>query len=529
MKPRIEDIKKIANIDLAKEVKRERRGKVEENVKIKIVIPLLRLLDYDPIKDLDFEHKVRNKKADIVVELDGKPRISVECKDLSENLDSHLSQAFNYACWKGFLLLVLTNGREIRVYKTWEAGSELEERLLFVSSLEKLSETFYQDKGLWDILSKDNVIMQSTLIDKWKESQLKLPMMASYINGLLDDVSIRRDKKELLVEAFQFIETYQYSKSIELFRKCLSLGDITDSEKLALHIKIGVCFYEQSKLIESHGAFNEGLGIAKFINDKHGMSVCLGNIGLIYNAKGDLDSALKYHQEALKVFKEIGYKQGKANQLGNIGLIYNAKGDLDSALKYLKEALKIDKEIGYEQGEASSLGNIGLIYRDKGDLDSALKYQQEALKIDKKIGCKQGEASDLGNIGLIYGDKGDLDSALKYLKEALKVFKEIGYKQGEASSLGNIGLIYRDKGDLDSALKCHQEALKIDEEMGYKQGEANQLGNIGLIYRAKGDLDSALKYLKEALEILDKFKLIYGRDIVQNAIDSMIKSKPRKV
>ena len=341
MKPKIEDIEKITNIDLAKEVKRKREGKVEENVKIKIVIPLLTLLGYDVGKDLDFEHKVRNKKADIVVELDGNPRISVECKDLSENLDSHLSQAFNYACWKGFLLLVLTNGREIRVYKTWEAGSELEERLLFASSLEKLPETFYQGKGLWDILSKDNVIKQSELIDKWKASPSKLPMMASYINGLLDDVSIRRDKKELLVEAFQFLETYQYSKSINLFRECLSLREITESEKLALHIQIGLCFYYQSKLIEAHGTFKEGLEKARAIDNKYGMSACLGNIGLIYRAKGDLDNAFKYHQEALKIHREAGYKQGEANQLGNIGLIYSDKGDLDNALKYHQEALEI--------------------------------------------------------------------------------------------------------------------------------------------------------------------------------------------
>ena len=527
MKPKIEDIKKITNIDLEKEVKRKREGKVEENVKIKIVTPLLTLLGYDVGEDLDFEHKVRNKKADIVIELDGKPRISIECKDLSENLDSHLSQAFNYACWKGFLLLVLTNGREIRVYKTWEAGSELEERLLFASSLEKLPETFYQNKGLWDILSKDNVIKQSELIDKWKESKSKLPMMASYINGLFDDVSIRRDKKELLVEAFQFLRIYKYSESIELFRKCLSLGYIADSEKLALHIQIGLCFYGQSKLIESHGAFNEGLDIAKFINDKQGMSVCLGSIGLIYRAKGDLDNAFKYLKEALKIDKEIGHKQGEASGLGNIGLIYRAKGDLDNAFKYHQEALKIDREVGHKWGEADDLGNIGLIYYVKGDLDNAFKYLKEALKIDREIGYKQGEATALGNIGIIYRDKSDLDNAFKCYQEALKIDKEIGHKRGEASGLGNIGITYSDKGDLDNALKYLKEALEIHKEIGYKQGEANVLGNIGVIYRDKGDLDNALKYLKEALEIFDKFKLIYGRDAVQNAIDSIIKSKPR--
>jgi tetratricopeptide (TPR) repeat protein len=396
----------------------------------------------------------------------------------------------------------LTNGREFRVYKTWEAGSELEKRLLLASSLEKLSETFYQGKGLWNILSKDNVIEQSELIDKWKESQSKLPMMASYINGLLDDVSLRRDKKELLIEAFQFLETYRYSKSIELFRRCLSLGDITDSEKLALHIQIGVCFYEQGKLIESHGAFNEGLEIAKSVNDKYGMSVCLSNIGLIYSDRGDLDNALKYYQAAIKIDQEIGYKQGEASGLGNIGLVYSrARGDLDNALKYHQEALKIDQEIGYKRGEASDLSNIGLIYRAKGYPDDALKYHREALKIYEEIGYKQGAANDLGNIGLVYSARGDLDNALKCHKAALRIDAEIGYKQGEASDLSNIGLIYRDKGYLDSALKYHKAALKIFKEMGHREGEAISLSNIGLIYSAKGYLDNALKYHTEALKI----------------------------
>ena len=563
MKPKVEDIKKIANIDLEKEVKRKRRGKVEENVKIKIIIPLLELLGYDPIKDLDFEHKVRTKKVDIVVELDGKPRISIECKDLLENLDSHLIQAFTYACLKGFLFLVLTNGREIRVYKTWEVSSELEERLLFKSSLEELPKTFYPDKGLWNILSKDNVIIQSHLIDKWKEAKSKLPMMTSYINGLFDNVALMPDKKELLSKAFQLLTTYQYSKSIDLFRKCLYLNETTESEKLALQIQIGICFYNQGKLIEAHSAFKEGLEKARTIEDKFGMSVCLGNISVIYSNKGDLDNALKYHQDSLKINQEIGYKQGEAIVLGNIGFVYSVKGDLDKALQCHQDALKIYREIGDNQGEATVLGNIGLVYRNKGDLDKALVYYQGGLKISKEIGYKQGEASvlsnigviyhnkddidkaleyyqdalkmdqeigdkqreaiALGNIGLAYSDKGDLEKALEYYQRGLKISKEIGYKQGEASVLSNIGVIYHKKGDLGKALVYHQDALKMNQEIGYKQGEADQLANIGMIYSDKGDLRNAQKYLKDALKILDKFKLIYGRDIIQNAINRILK------
>jgi len=256
------------------------------------------------------------------------------------------------------------------------------------------------------------------------------------------------------------------------------------------------------------------------------MSILL-NLGNSHLSLSQDDKALSNYTAILELSKKVGKKdavEGKASALGNIGIIYRNKGDLDSALKYNQEALKIDREIRYRQGEANQLGNIGLIYGDKGDLDKALWNFTEILKIHREIGDRQGEAADLGNIGLIYKVKGDLDKALENLQEALRIHREIGWRQGEANQLGNIGAVYQLKGDLDKALKHNQEALKIDREIGYRQGEATDLGNIGIIYKDKGDLDNALKYLKDALAILDRFRLVYGRDIFQKTIDSITKN-----
>ena len=136
---------------------------------------------------------------------------------------------------------------------------------------------------------------------------------------------------------------------------------------------------------------------------------------------GDLSRAKSFYEETIRISErkdlQALYKndiiQSKSDALGNIGLIYSNRGDLDKALKYHQDSLKIDKKIGDRQGEANQLGNIGLIYSDKGDLDKALKYHRAALKIDKEIGYRLGEGSHLGNIALIYRAKGDLDKALK--------------------------------------------------------------------------------------------------------------------
>ncbi len=119
----------------------------------------------------------------------------------------------------------------------------------------------------------------------------------------------------------------------------------------SLLIKLGNVEYTTGNLLKALTYFNEALEQAKSTKDSITSGICLGNIGLIYKAKGDSDTALKYHEEALKIDREIGYKQGEANQLGNIGIIYKAKGDSDTALKYLQDALKIIIEFKLEYGK----------------------------------------------------------------------------------------------------------------------------------------------------------------------------------
>ena len=142
------DIEKLAKLDVDKYV-RKASGAAEENVKIKIVIPLLNLLGYSTEKDMDFEHHVQNKKADIALLLDGKPKLLVETKDLDQQLDRHVNQGLDYAFNKGVEWVILTNGIEIRIYKSFVAGiADPKDRLLFVTALGKLPDSFIPLKGL---------------------------------------------------------------------------------------------------------------------------------------------------------------------------------------------------------------------------------------------------------------------------------------------------------------------------------------------------------------------------------------------
>ena len=82
--------------------------------------------------------------------------------------------------------------------------------------------------------------------------------------------------------------------------------------------------------------------------------------------------------------REIGYRQGEANQLGNIGLIYSARGDLDNALRYLEDALTIF-DVAAPQMVVQSLNNIATIYFEKESYEKGFECLARAILASASI------------------------------------------------------------------------------------------------------------------------------------------------
>ena len=89
-----------------------------------------------------------------------------------------------------------------------------------------------------------------------------------------------------------------------------------------------------------------------------------GNLGLIYETRGDLDRAEQMHRKGLEIDEKLGRLEGMANQYGNLGLIYQTRGDLDLAEQMLRKSLEINEKLGRLEGVASQYGNLGLICRN---------------------------------------------------------------------------------------------------------------------------------------------------------------------
>jgi len=79
---------------------------------------LTEVLGYKELEDIKTEYRIRTEYADYVIQLARKKHFVVKVKAVQLDLtDKHLRQSTNYAANEGIDWIILTNGREIHLYK----------------------------------------------------------------------------------------------------------------------------------------------------------------------------------------------------------------------------------------------------------------------------------------------------------------------------------------------------------------------------------------------------------------------------
>src|SRR3989344_692666 len=151
--PIIEKIAKFKETDI---------GPTEENLKTRIVIPLLKQLGYNE-EDLETEYRTkRGGRIDIFIK--NVPRdckIIIDTKNYNENLNEYVEQIKEYTFDEAALIAILANGTEIRIYSPLR-GVAFERSLLYLIKREELIK-----EDVWNTLSnilrKDNISSKKSL------------------------------------------------------------------------------------------------------------------------------------------------------------------------------------------------------------------------------------------------------------------------------------------------------------------------------------------------------------------------------
>jgi tetratricopeptide (TPR) repeat protein len=295
-----------------------------------------------------------------------------------------------------------------------------------------------------------------------------------------------------------------FDEAIILSERALDAVKKNSAEQAIVLGNLGLIYRRRGELDKAEEAHKKSLEINDKFGLLEGIASQFGNLGNIYQIKGELGKAEEMHKKALGISEELGLLEGMASSYGSLGAIYGIRGELDKAEETLKKALEIEKKLGRLVGMADDYGNLGVIYQKKGDLAKAEEMFKKSLAIAEKLGLLEGMANSYGNLGVIYWTRRELDKAEEMYKMALEIAEKIGLLDVMACGYGNLGLIYQKKGDLAKAEEMHKKSLEIEKKIGRLEGMANEYCNLGIIYQKRGESDKAEEMLKKSLEINEK-------------------------
>ncbi|NIO19515.1 MAG: tetratricopeptide repeat protein, partial [Candidatus Aenigmarchaeota archaeon] len=330
-----------------------------------------------------------------------------------------------------------------------------------------------------------NVFLDKLLYGEGDSKRIYHLLLAKYILSQMND----KEQKEY------------HSRAVEVYRGKLAKAE---EEQIRPDALAAMRLAEHVLAAEGKEAF-----VYAFAND---CTKPLVNLGL-------LDAAIRFSERALGVVEKESEEEAMVT--GNLGLIYQTKGDLDQAEEMHKKSLEFNKKLGSLEGMANQYGNLGLTYRKRGELDTAEDMHKKSLEIEKKLGRLEGMADDYGNLGNIYNMRGDLDKAEKMYNKVLKIEEILGRIDSIANAYGNLGLIYMQKGELDKAEDMNNKSLEIEKKLGRLEGMASQYGNLGVIYAQRGDIGKAKEYWEKAVGLYKKIGMPHMVEKVEGLIEGI--------
>jgi len=206
IKQAIERIAKLKESDI---------GPTEENVKQKVVVPILELLGHKREK-LEFEYRARSGgKIDIYIKnVPPDCKVIIDTKNYNENLNDYVEQIKNYTFDENALLTVIANGNEIRIYSQLR-GVAFERSLLYSIKRQDLNK-----ESVWmtlsSLLHNDNLQNRNVLkkIDE-REREIKDAMSNeerfkqeydNKVEGIDSDIETKEEEIEQLKKEKKSLE-----------------------------------------------------------------------------------------------------------------------------------------------------------------------------------------------------------------------------------------------------------------------------------------------------------------------------------
>lgn len=235
-----------------------------------------------------------------------------------------------------------------------------------------------------------------------------------------------------------------------------------------------------------------------------GLAIVKNELGLFYEDRGNLYTALNYFDDSFSILEEIGDTIKIVRVLNNIANIYFKLNNFESALKKYHEA--------YDK--ASNLADKVLVFNNIADVYLKLQNYERAYSILIKNAEFFQETQNNFGLSLVFTKLGKLyyeqgahyyHLAKKYIHLALAIKKRNEFHRECIEDYQLLSTIYIIDESYRVAEDNLVQGLNLVRSLGFEQEEAFFYENLGKLYLIEGRFEESIEYYEIAKDAYDKF------------------------
>jgi predicted ATPase/class 3 adenylate cyclase/tetratricopeptide (TPR) repeat protein len=294
---------------------------------------------------------------------------------------------------------------------------------------------------------------------------------------------------------------------LDFARESLQLRErLGDREGMAWSTLVICNSYGQEERVQKRACLEQAVGLFAEVGERWGYARSIGNLGGELQGLGEIERAIKNHEQALEIFRKLGDVRQVASELGGLASAFLWQlGDHVRARAPLQEALQMLSRVGDARSLCGPLLDLATIETREGEYVEAERFVERALSIGREFGDRSLTVRSLLRLGILRSTAGDHAGAEQPLREAMELAEGAEAPQRfrvlVMSALTTLGINALRAGNPDEALALHRQVLAAAREIASDQELWAPLGNLGMTYLARGEHATSAAYFKEHLEV----------------------------
>ena len=309
--------------------------------------------------------------------------------------------------------------------------------------------------------------------------------------------------------------------AMKFFEQSLEISKKLDKSQKTFHlINLGSSYALNGNFDAALEMIEEAFQISKDSNDNKGIASCFNKKGLIYDLKGDSQTAIKHYKNSLEIVQKMEYLDLEMNCLNQIGVILAKEKKFDEAINNLKKALDIAQEIEDVYGMAFLNDSLGNIFHTKEKYLTAYFYFNDAFILFQKLNSTEKQINCLKMMINITKKQENFKKAIFNYNLLIEILCKL-------KNYTEIDKIFIEKAKIFSKLEklnlasvYFKRALKFNEKI--TNGiEADIYSNLGSITLKKNKINKTIIYLEDAIKLYRKLNNFTKLELCLNTIGGM--------